>query len=71
MERILLGLLNIGITAAVLVLIGLVVVWILSWLNVAVPENIKKIYLVIVALVVLYQTVALLFGLPVIGAVRP
>jgi hypothetical protein len=67
MERILLGLLNIAITAAVLVLVGLVIVWILSWLSVTVPEQVKKVYLIIVALIVLYQAVALIFGLPLLG----
>lgn len=70
MERILIGVLNIGLTAAILVAVGLVIVWILSWLGMAVPDNIKKIYLVIVAIVVLIQAVSLLFGLPVIGVVR-
>jgi hypothetical protein len=71
MERLLLGLLNIGINIALLVLVGLVIVWILGWLSLTVPENVKKIYLVIVALIALYQVVALIFGLPVMGLVRP
>jgi len=70
MERILIGLLNIGLTAAILVAVGLVIMWILSWLGMQVPDNIKKIYLVIVAIIVLIQAVSLLFGLPVVGLVR-
>jgi hypothetical protein len=71
MERILLGLINIGITAALLILVGVVIVWILSWLGVAVPENVKKVYLALVALIILYQAVALIFGLPFYGVVHP
>jgi hypothetical protein len=71
MERLLLGLLNIGINAALLILVGLIIVWILGWLSLSVPENVKKVYIAIVALIVLYQVVALIFGLPVTGLVRP
>lgn len=70
MERIFLGLLNIGINVALLVLVGLVVAWILGWLGLAIPENIKKVYLVIVALIALYQVAALVFGLPTYGVIR-
>jgi hypothetical protein len=71
MERILLGLLNIGINAALLLLVGAVIVWILGWLGLAVPAQVQKIYLIIVALIVLYQAVALAFGLPFYGVVHP
>ena len=71
MERIVLGLINIGITAALFVLVGVVIVWILSWLGFAVPENVKKVYMILVALIILYQAVALIFGLPIVGLVHP
>ena len=66
----LLGLINIAIYVAILVLIGLVVVWFASWMGFAIPENIQRIYMVIVALIALYLIVALLLGLPVPGPIR-
>jgi MFS superfamily sulfate permease-like transporter len=62
---ILLGLINIAIAVAILVLIGLVIVWFLSWLGFPVPANIQKVYMVIVALIALYMLIGLLLGLPV------
>jgi hypothetical protein len=70
MAPVVLGLINIAINAALLVLVGLVVIWILSWLQIQVPDKVQKIYMVIVALIVLYQVAALIFGLPVVGVVR-
>ena len=61
---ILLGLINIGIVVAILLLIGVIAVWILGWLGVALPNEARKIYIVIVALIALYMIVALLLGLP-------
>jgi hypothetical protein len=66
----LLGLINIAIYVAILVLIGLVVVWFASWMGFAIPENIQRVYMVIVALIALYLIVALLLGLPVPGPIR-
>jgi len=70
MPQVVLGLINICINAALLILVGLVVVWILSWLKIEVPDQVQKVYMVIVALIVLYQVAALIFGLPVVGVVR-
>jgi hypothetical protein len=67
---VLLGLINIAIYVAILVLIGLVVVWFASWMGFAIPENIQRVYMVIVALIALYLIVALLLGLPVPGPIR-
>lgn len=67
---VLLGLINIAIYIAILVLIGLIVVWFAGWLNFAIPENIQRVYMVIVALIALYLIVALVFGLPVPGPIR-
>jgi hypothetical protein len=61
---ILLGIINIAIVVAILVLVGLVIVWFLSWLNFPVPANIQKVYMVIVALIALAMFVALLLGSP-------
>jgi bacteriorhodopsin len=60
----LLGLINICIVVAVLVLIGYVIVWILGIIGFAVPAQVQKIYMVIVALIALYMIVALLLGIP-------
>ena len=61
---VLLGIINIAIVVAVLVLIGLIIVWFMSWLNFPIPANVQKVYMVIVALIALYMIVALLLGLP-------
>jgi len=60
----LLGALNIAIVVAVLVLIGYIIEWVLSALGFPVPGTVRKIYLVIVALIALYMLVALLLGVP-------
>jgi uncharacterized membrane protein len=67
---ILLGLINVAIWVAVLVLVGLVVVWFSSWLGFAVPDNVQKAYLAVVALIALYMIVALILGVPVPGPIR-
>lgn len=59
---VLLGLINIAIVVAILVLIGYIVVWIFSWLNFAIPATVQKIYMIIVALIALYMIVQLLLG---------
>lgn len=64
LEGILLGFINIGIYVAILILIGLIIVWGLSYLGIAVPDQIKKVYIFIVVLIAIYMAVALLFGLP-------
>jgi bacteriorhodopsin len=61
---ILLGLINICIVVAILVLIGYIIVWLFSWLGFAIPPQVQKIYMVIVALIALYMIVQLLLGVP-------
>lgn len=61
---ILLGLINIAIVVVLLVLVGAVALWIMGWLGFAIPGNIQKLYMALVALIALYLIVALLFGLP-------
>ena len=63
---ILLGLINIGIVVAVLLLVGVIALWILGLLGVNLPDQARKLYIVIVALVALYLIVALLLGLPTV-----
>jgi hypothetical protein len=64
LSAVLLGIINIAIAVAILVLIGLVIVWFMSWLNFPIPENIQRVYMVIVALIALYMLIALLLGMP-------
>jgi hypothetical protein len=70
LSGVLLGLINIAIYVAILVLVGLIIVWFASWLNFAIPQNIQRVYMVIVALIALYLILALLFGLPMPGPIR-
>jgi hypothetical protein len=67
---VLLGLVNIGIVVVLLVLVGAVAVWIAGMLSVAIPANIQKLYLVLVALIALYMIIALIFGFPSITVIR-
>lgn len=60
----LLGLINIAIVVAVLVLVGYIVLWIMGAIGFAVPIMVQKLYMVIVALVALYMIVALVLGAP-------
>lgn len=61
---ILLGLINIAIVVAILVLIGYIIVWLLGILGFPVPAQVQKIFMVIVALIALYMLVAMLTGAP-------
>lgn len=59
----LLGLINVAIVVAVLVLVGYVAMWLLGLVGFPIPANVQKIYMVIVALIALYMIVALLLGI--------
>jgi hypothetical protein len=61
---VLLGIINIAITVAILILIGLVIVYFMSYLGFPIPAQIQKVFMIIVALIALYMIVALLLGLP-------
>ena len=64
-QGLLLGVINIGIVAVIWLLIGLVIVWLLKLIaGVDVPGEVRKFYLIFVALIVIYMVVSLLFGLP-------
>ena len=68
---ILLGLVNVAIVAAILVLIGLVAIWIFNWLGFQVPAQVQKVYIIIVSLICLYMLIALLLGIgPTISILR-
>jgi hypothetical protein len=61
---VLLGIVNIAIAIAILVLIGLVIVWFMAFLGFPIPAQIQKVFMIIVALIALYMIIALLLGLP-------
>lgn len=65
----LLGLINVAIVVAILLLVGAIVVMFTNWIGFAIDANVRKLYLVVVALVALYMIVALLLGLPTLRVV--
>ena len=62
LSAILLGLINIVIVVAILVLVGAIIQWVMALLGFAPPEIVVKLFLAIVALIALYMIVGLLFG---------
>ena len=62
-----LGIINIAIVVAILVLIGReLIVMVAKWFQWAIDWNVQRLYLLVVALIALYMLVALLIGLPTI-----
>jgi hypothetical protein len=59
-----LGIINIAIVAAILVLVGAIIVMFAKWMNFAIDWNVQRLYLLVVLLIVLYMIVALLLGIP-------
>lgn len=66
---ILLGVINVAIVIAILVLIGLIIVWFMSWLGFPVPETVQRAFMIVVALIALYMLVALLLGIPTVRVI--
>jgi hypothetical protein len=66
LSGLLLGLINVGIIVAILMLVGAVIVWIMGLLQFAIPWQVQRIYMAVVALIALYMIVALLLGVPTI-----
>jgi hypothetical protein len=64
LSSLVLGLINIAIVVAVLLLLGAIALWFLTWMQFAPPANVQKLYLAIVALVALYMIAALILGIP-------
>jgi len=63
--QILLGLINIAIVIALLLMIGAIFEWLLHWLaGIVIPQTIRKIFLALVAFVALYMLVAVIAGMP-------
>jgi hypothetical protein len=67
---ILLGLINIAIVVAILILVGYVCLWILGLIGFPVPDMVQKLFMVIVALIALYMIVALLLGIPTVRIIQ-
>jgi hypothetical protein len=61
---ILLGLINIAVVAALLLVIGAIAESTLDWLGFRVLETVRKLYLALVALIALYMIVAPIFDMP-------
>jgi len=60
----LLGIINIAIVVAILLLVGAIILWFMSWMELDVPDMVRKLYIAVVALIALYMLVALLLGIP-------
>jgi hypothetical protein len=69
LTAIVLGVINIAIVVAILLLIGAIVMWFMSWMSMSVPANVQKGYIIIVALIGLYMLVALLLGIPTLRVI--
>jgi hypothetical protein len=61
---VLLGVINIAIVVAILVLIGAIIVMFANWAQFPIDWNVQRLYLLVVLLIALYMIVALLLGLP-------
>lgn len=70
LSGLILGIINIFIVVAILLLVGALIEWLLSWLSVPVSAMVRKLYIAVVALVALYMLVALAFGIPTLRIVH-
>ena len=66
-----LGVINIAIVIAILLLIGAIIVWFCSFMQLAVPEMVRRGFIIVVALIGLYMLVALLLGIPTLHIIPP
>jgi hypothetical protein len=60
----LLGIVNIAIVVAILVLIGAIIVMVANWFQWPIDWQVQRLYLLVVALIALYMVIALLLGMP-------
>jgi hypothetical protein len=67
---VLLGLINVAIYIAILLLIGAICLWVLGIIGVPVPAQVQKIYLIIVGLIAIYLIVSLMLGVVIPGPFR-
>jgi hypothetical protein len=63
---ILIGVLNCVLVAAILVLLGAIIVWVASLFQWPIPWNIQRIYLLIVLLVFIICVISLMVGAPMV-----
>ena len=63
---VILGVINIFIVVLILLLIGAIILWFMSWLGMAVPDMVQKLYIGVVGAIALYMLVALLLGIPTV-----
>lgn len=61
---VLLGLINIAVVVVILLIIGIIVWFVFNTWIVALPVELRKLYIALIALVALYMLVAMLFGMP-------
>jgi hypothetical protein len=61
---ILLGLLDIAILIAILLLVGAIIMWVLSALGWPPPQQVQRLYIAVVALIALVALISLLLGVP-------
>jgi hypothetical protein len=66
---IVLGVINVAIVVAILLLIGAIILWFCSWMSLNVPAQVQKGYIIVVALIGLYMLVALVAGIPTVRIV--
>jgi hypothetical protein len=69
LSGIILGIINIAIVIAILLLVGAIIVWFCGYMGLAIPEAVKRGFIAVVALIGLYMIVALLFGIPTLHIV--
>ena len=69
LSSLVLGVINIGLAVAVLVLVGAIIAMFAKWLGWPIDWNVQRLYLLVVALIALYMLVALLFGIPTISII--
>jgi hypothetical protein len=70
LSGILLGIINVAIVVGILMLVGAIILWFCSWMSLAVPSNVQRGYIIVVALIGLYMLVALLLGIPTLHLIR-
>lgn len=64
LSGIILGVINVAIVVAILLLVGAIILWFMGWMGLGVPDMVRKLYIGIVALIGLYMLVALILGIP-------
>jgi len=69
LSGIILGVINIAIVVAILLLVGAIILWFCQWMGLAIPAMVQKLFVGVVALIGLYMLVALLFGIPTLRVV--